>query len=410
VDAPGIRAPTSWHATCLFDDKMKRTSDRFLIVVLLVSTVPAPSVDAQSFGNAGFDAWVSAEEISLVPSRERLWPTLGILRYGDRVRVVSCSPSCDVSRGWATLAPYGALRVSALRPSPRPPEAAFVGPEATFRYGRIVGNSVVSRRAADTTSTIVDRFESGDEIVMRPEQPHPDFFERPDGSFVPIASVTIITPSAFEGWTAPPDRFAFAFRPTTLTRPDGTTRPVMQYERFTWLGEGSGVARLEGGAIPRSDVRAGHSRRRAAWIPSGAKWVHLDLRQQMLTAYEGDELVYATLVSAGRHAGTTQPGRFRVFRKLVYTTMTSSASPDDTYLVEGVRWVQYFHGGVALHMAYWHDRFGTPMSHGCVNLSPADSRWLFDWSPGAVPSGWRGLDPLAVSVESLHVFVENSPR
>ena len=45
----------------------------------------------------------------------------------------------------------------------------------------------------------------------------------------------------------------------------------------------------------------------------------------------------------------------------------------------------------ALHAAYWHDQFGEPMSGGCVNLSVADARWLFEWTAPAVPAGWHGV-------------------
>ena len=64
----------------------------------------------------------------------------------DRVRVVRCEPDCRAADAWAFLEPFGALRLSALRPEPRPPELAAIGPDATFRYARVVASSVVSRR------------------------------------------------------------------------------------------------------------------------------------------------------------------------------------------------------------------------------------------------------------------------
>jgi len=388
-------------------------SSLFAIVTFsLVATPALAQSTAPVFGAAPFDAWVVTADTSLVPSRTKLWPSVGIVRYGDHVRVVSCDPSCDAPDAWATLEPFGALRVSNLRPAPRPSEAAFVGPDATFRYGRITGRGVVSRRAPNETSEVVFHFETGDEIVLKPEQQHgnADYLERPDGSFLRASDVTLFAPSTFSGWVDPPERFAFAHRATTLTLEDGTTRPVAMYERFAYLGVGRGVVRVEGGTIPYTDMRTGRVRTRPRRVPAAAKWVHVDLNQQVLTAYEGDRLVFATLISAGKHEGTTQTGYFRVVRKLVYTTMKASASPDDAYFVEGVGGVQYFHGGVAFHMAYWHDRFGTPMSHGCVNLSPSDSRWLFAWSPGDVPTGWRGLNPLAVHVDSLYVRIDRARR
>jgi lipoprotein-anchoring transpeptidase ErfK/SrfK len=61
----------------------------------------------------------------------------------------------------------------------------------------------------------------------------------------------------------------------------------------------------------------------------------------------------------------------------------------DYYFLQDVPWIMYFSGDVALHGAYWHDRFGAPHSHGCVNLSPKDAQWLFNWTaPTAGPYNW----------------------
>ncbi|HEY8942670.1 MAG TPA: L,D-transpeptidase [Polyangiaceae bacterium] len=57
-----------------------------------------------------------------------------------------------------------------------------------------------------------------------------------------------------------------------------------------------------------------------------------------------------------------------------------------------VPWIQYFAAGYALHGAYWHDVFGVPRSHGCVNLSPIDARVVFRWTDPPVPEGWHGIN------------------
>lgn len=62
------------------------------------------------------------------------------------------------------------------------------------------------------------------------------------------------------------------------------------------------------------------------------------------------------------------------------------------YELRDVPWIQYFESGYALHGAYWHDVFGTPRSHGCVNLSPIDARIVFNWTEPAVPDGWHGIN------------------
>ena len=57
-----------------------------------------------------------------------------------------------------------------------------------------------------------------------------------------------------------------------------------------------------------------------------------------------------------------------------------------------VPWIQYFAAGYALHGAYWHDVFGVPRSHGCINLSPIDARVVFRWTDPPVPEGWHGIN------------------
>ena len=61
------------------------------------------------------------------------------------------------------------------------------------------------------------------------------------------------------------------------------------------------------------------------------------------------------------------------------------------YSIEDVPWIMYFDGSYALHGAFWHANFGHPMSHGCINLSPADARELFGWTEPHLPDGWHGV-------------------
>jgi hypothetical protein len=63
-----------------------------------------------------------------------------------------------------------------------------------------------------------------------------------------------------------------------------------------------------------------------------------------------------------------------------------------SFELRDVPWIQYFSAGFALHGAYWHDVFGIPRSHGCVNLSPIDARIVFNWTDPPVPEGWHGIN------------------
>jgi lipoprotein-anchoring transpeptidase ErfK/SrfK len=96
-------------------------------------------------------------------------------------------------------------------------------------------------------------------------------------------------------------------------------------------------------------------------------------------------------VSTGKPGFETPQGVFRILAKHVSATMDGTAGSDETYSIEDVPWTMYFQGSYALHAAFWHDRFGNVRSHGCVNLAPADARWLFQWATPVLPGGWHGV-------------------
>jgi hypothetical protein len=117
------------------------------------------------------------------------------------------------------------------------------------------------------------------------------------------------------------------------------------------------------------------------------KWIEIDLYEQTLAAYQGDQLVYATLVSSGLPWWQTEQGLFQIWVKIKQRKMSGRDGFPDYYFLEDVPWTMYFNGSFALHGAYWHDRFGIKHSHGCVNLSLADAKWLYDWT---TPTGDTG--------------------
>jgi len=107
---------------------------------------------------------------------------------------------------------------------------------------------------------------------------------------------------------------------------------------------------------------------------SDERWIDVNLSTQTLTAYEGKKPVYTIVVSTGLPNTPTPVGQFRIWVKLRYDDMEGPG-----YYLADVPYVMYFYRGYGLHGTYWHDNFGTPMSHGCVNLSSADAQWLFNW-------------------------------
>lgn len=109
------------------------------------------------------------------------------------------------------------------------------------------------------------------------------------------------------------------------------------------------------------------------------RWISIDLYEQVLIAYEGDDIVFATLVSTGRERFPTVEGTFNVYWRRPRTNMSWGTPGDNFYFLEEVPWTMYYDGGRAIHGAYWHDGFGYRRSSGCVNLSLTDAHWLYQW-------------------------------
>ncbi len=134
---------------------------------------------------------------------------------------------------------------------------------------------------------------------------------------------------------------------------------------------------------------------------TNGRWIEINLGQQTISVYQDNHLVYATLVSSGVYGFWTRPGLFQITEKVETTPMTGAFEADrsDFYYLEDVLWTMYFDQARALHGAYWHNNFGYRMSHGCANLSPGDSRWLYDWAQVGDwvyvwdPSGLTPTDP-----------------
>ena len=112
------------------------------------------------------------------------------------------------------------------------------------------------------------------------------------------------------------------------------------------------------------------------------KWIEVDLSDQTLVAWEGNVPVMHFIVSTGLPGTPTVVGSFHIYQKLVSTRMVGPG-----YDLPNVPHTMYFYLGYALHGAYWHNNFGHPMSHGCVNLSLPDAERLFNWATPVLPAG-----------------------
>jgi hypothetical protein len=122
------------------------------------------------------------------------------------------------------------------------------------------------------------------------------------------------------------------------------------------------------------------------------QWIDVDLDEQVLVAYEGKTPVFATLVSTGKNGHATPPGSYRVRAKAATTSMSDDPKIPDRYEVSAVPWAVRFRKGLYIHGVYWHDGFGGVLSHGCVNVSPKDAAFLYDWVAPPVPDGWSEVE------------------
>jgi hypothetical protein len=126
-------------------------------------------------------------------------------------------------------------------------------------------------------------------------------------------------------------------------------------------------------------------------IPWEKKHIEVDLSKQTMTAFEGEKVVFMSRISSGRHSKEggflTPTGYYRTTRKRPCRHMANLGN--DSYIgfdLPGVPWVSYFtSNGVAFHGTYWHNDYGVPHSHGCINLTPDAAKWVYRWTTPAVP-------------------------
>lgn len=153
----------------------------------------------------------------------------------------------------------------------------------------------------------------------------------------------------------------------------------------------------EGRLVRESEVKVIEASSPPEGVVEGQRWIEVDLTHQTLVAYDWKIPRYVTLVSTGRTRTpspeldyTTPKGLHRIRGKHLTSTMDSDEPGEPPYSLEDVPYVMYFKGAYAFHSAFWHDRFGRPRSHGCINLAPKDAKWLYNWAGPDLPSAWHG--------------------
>jgi hypothetical protein len=328
---------------------------------------------------------------------------------GATVTVTGCQPDCAAPHAWALLAPEGAIELELLNIQPVHLETPTAPTAETSWYGRVGRSGIKIFREPRLDGPIVTHERLNREMAFLPDVGlrSDGWLERVEGGFVRASRVKTLTPSRFRGQVRPDLPLAFLVRDVPASG-DRQSDGLHRYDRVAVRKIDSRRIVTDSGFLPKSAVRIVTRRSPPSSIPTGAKWVIVDLAQQTLTAYEGETAVYATLISSGKDykESETHVGLYRVEHKMSYSDMHGES--DEPYDVDRVPYALYFHKNEALHGTYWHDRFGVPASHGCVNLSLADARWLFTWSPPDLPENWSTIDPKAAGLTSLWVLIKKT--
>ncbi len=150
---------------------------------------------------------------------------------------------------------------------------------------------------------------------------------------------------------------------------------------FSWSMPSEAVSRsarqaqLQQNKITRTVAKSGSKRNKVVGARAKGRWIEVNLAKQRLVAWENGKVVYSTRISSGKRATPTRRGIFTIKSKYRAKTMRGPG-----YVAPNVPYTMFYSGGYAIHGAYWHNRFGTPVSHGCVNLPVGQARRLYSWA------------------------------
>lgn len=316
---------------------------------------------------------------------------------------------------WVEIEPQGFLCSDVLEPSTREPGGAHLpilprGKVAPDDYFHVSANETrVYGTEDDVRAGVVKEVLSTKVMVVGERAVNVDGtpFMKTDHGLIEAAALGRYWPSGFSGIDLKQDigapwplAWVYAVRggraPDIVDAPSKSAqviRPAVRREVVPVLEERDGFVRIGNSQwIERRHLRVA----RTASPPPGAhgndQWIDVDLDEQVLVAYEGKRAVFATLVSTGKKGHSTPPGTYRVRAKAATTLMAGDPKIPDRYQVSEVPWAVRFRSGLFIHGVYWHDGFGAVLSHGCVNVSPRDATFLYEWVAPTVPDGWSEVE------------------
>ena len=355
--------------------------------------------------------------VRFLPDRDA--KSLGTIAENTRTgwRRAAAGAGCD---RWIEIEPRGWICDKYLEPS-RKPAAGTEFPQleegeiVPGEYGRVTAQGARTFASAkDATRGKLGRRLAGAVTVRKMEDVTVHgrgYWKTSSGELIPATRIAPHKPSSFGGVMDPVLPMAWAQSRKDLSArlparsgPEDNAPVVAQFLPRTVgpiLAERPGRAEMAEGWLRRADVHVARPVEPPDEVGLDERWIDVDLDEQVLVAYEGRRPVYATLISTGKPKYPTPEGIYRIWLKYAETDMNGQMGDEQPYSVATVPWTMFFARDLGFHTAYWHDRFGEPRSHGCVNLAPRDARWLYFWAAPDVPSGWSMVQGIVERPGSL---------
>lgn len=213
------------------------------------------------------------------------------------------------------------------------------------------------------------------------------YFDPVNSGWLDGADLQALTPSAFTGillTRAVTFRFGWVLADIQSVNAAGIA--IQTYTRYQVVHEVPAMTQNSGyiavGAdewLPEELVALVNPQVPADAGADTCRFIYASMAEQTLTVYDNCKLVFATLISSGANSWTFE-GRFTILNKVPYNLISAPDWSTSEYYMEGVPYFMSYTGDFGFHGAYWHDAFGSPASHGCINLSPADAKWLYQWA------------------------------
>lgn len=241
------------------------------------------------------------------------------------------------------------------------------------------------------------------------------YFRTQSNGFIPFKAINPVKPSEFHGveltetlqlpiaFVMSKNNLAYVANKQGKLRPSKPPGYHYMFRVASTVEQGGTTFQCaeDGQCFKPADIARLEPRPKPDGVADDEKWLDVDLASQTLIAYVGSKPVFATLVSTGRIKDELDPlknfetptGEFRITSKHLTATMDGDHAIDGPYSIEDVPYVMYFQLAYALHSAFWHNGFGRPRSHGCVNLAPADARWVFNFIEPVLPVPLHGVFP-----------------